>query len=168
MEKYLTSKARPGKVVLLAENAAALLLAAALFCWGFIAVAGFMQDGFMPLPHTLMVLVAIPFIMLLSWLLERKRARIHARAIAGVMCVREDGVPMAELEKITGVRKLEQEIAKLTGKGLLINVTISRELVIPIDGVSKQAVCAYCGASVTFRTERPDKCPGCGSANIKY
>ena len=169
MDKYLTTKARPGRMVLLAENAAALLLTGLLCGWGFIAVFGFLADGFMPVAHTLMLLVAIPFVMLLSALLERKRARVHARAIVSALCLADKPViPCGELEKATGMYKCDERIVKLTARQYLRNVAVIYGEVRLADQEYKQAVCSYCGASLSFRTERLDKCPSCGSSAIKY
>ena len=165
MDKYLTSKANPGRMILLAENAAALLLAVLLFGWGFIAVFGFLQDGFLPVVHVSMVLVAIPFILLLSRLLERKRARIHAKAIAGALNLATgESIPLEELEKITGVRNVAKAIPALTAKGLLRDVLVMGDHVHQRD----RAECTYCGARLSFCGEGPNKCPSCGSTQIKY
>ena len=168
MDKFLTSKAKPGRVTVLAENAAALLLAALLFGWGFIAVFGFLQDGFLPVVHTLMLLVAIPFVLLLSRLLERKRDRIHARTIAGAVNAAEKDIPLAEMEQITGVRNVAKVIASLTAKGILRDVIVMGDHVRSVEEKIHRAECAYCGARLSFGAEQPNKCPSCGSANIKY
>ena len=170
VDKYMTAKARPGRLALVAENAAALVLTALLMVWIFIAVVGFMQDGFMPLAHTLMILVSIPFILLLSMLLERKRARIHARAIAGAMCVAEScSIPCRELEKITGVRDVAKVVAGLTAKGILRNVAVIRDTVRTSDCEEKQATCAYCGATLKFQEgTKVEHCPNCGSGAIEF
>ncbi len=165
MDKYLTTKAKPGRLVRLAENAAALTLAAALFCWGFIAVMGFLQDGFMPLAHTLMVLVAIPFTLLLSWLLERKRARKHAQVIVSALCLTAEGcIACDELEKITGVRQLRMVIARLTAKGLVKDIAVMRDLVRLTDREIPQGRCAMCGAALVSRGDGAMHCPYCGSS----
>lgn len=169
MDKYLTTKARPGKMALLAENAAALALAALLLGWGFIAVFGFLADGFMPLAHTLMLLVAVPFILLLSRLLERKRARVHARAIVSALCACGKPVmPCGDLEKATGVCKCDEMITGLAARQYIHNIVVLHGEVRLLDRPYQQAVCAYCGAAISLNSERVDKCPGCGSTAIKY
>lgn len=168
MEKYLTTRARPGRLALLAENAAALALAALLFGWGFIAVFGFLQDGFMPVAHTLMGLVAIPFILLLSALLERKRARIHARAIVSALLVAENGtLPFDQLLQVTGINRLEKTINGLIAKEYIRDVKLVRDAVCLGEGPARQAFCAYCGAAMRLNDDCTGQCPGCGATKRK-
>ena len=167
MDKYLTSKAQPGKWTLLVENVASLALAAALMAWLFIAVWGFALDGFMPIAHTVMVLIAIPFVMLLSALLERKRARKHARVIVSALCLTGEGsIPCEELAKITGIRSLEMVIARLTGKGFIRNIVVMRDLVRLADREVPQGRCAMCGAALVSRADGGVHCPYCGSGTM--
>ena len=149
MDKYLTEKARPGRMKRLAENAVALLLTALLFAWGFIAVMGFLLDGFMPLAHLLMLFAAIPFILLLSAILERKRARIHARSIVSALSVTENGaLPFDQLAQVTRINKLEKTINLLTAKGYIRDVKLVRDEVRLGEALQRQAVCAYCGPAL--------------------
>ena len=167
MDKYLTSKAKPGKLTLLAENAASLVLAAVLMAWLFIAVWGFMVGGIMPIAHTLMVLIAIPFVMRLSVVLERRRARKHAQVIVSALCLTGEGsIPCAELAKITGIRSLEMVIARLTGKGYIRNIVVMRDLVRLADREIPRGRGAMCGAVLVSRADGSVHCPYCGSGTI--
>lgn len=168
MNPYLTKKVTPAWFVVFAENLACI---AAVLLAGFLcltAVFGVMQDGLVVGPLLIIALLVGLLIALLCWLTERKRARVHARVITSTLCAAENGsMPFDELMKATRINRLEQVINQLSGKGYIRNVAIIRDAVCLADREARHAVCTYCGASLTFGAAGIDKCPSCGSNQIK-
>ncbi|MBQ8556323.1 MAG: hypothetical protein IJ438_10700 [Clostridia bacterium] len=164
-EQYLTSKARPGKAVAALENIAALLLAAALVAWAYVAVIGFLYDGLVLAAHGLMLIMAVPFFLLLCWIVERKRARKHASVIVSALCMSDAaGVPCEELEKLTRVRRLHQVILDLTAKGYIVHVTVEKGVARLAERENAPAnKCAMCGAALVRGENGSMQCPYCGS-----
>lgn len=69
---------------------------------------------------------ALPAVLLLCWIANRRQRRIDARLIACVLCMSEQhAVSMEQLAQITGINNLELVLAKLSYKGYLINVTVA-------------------------------------------
>lgn len=168
MEKYLTEKARPGRIVMLAENLLGAGLFVLLILWASVGVYGFLKEGFVPLTHLLMVLMAIPFLMALSWIVERKRARKHAQVILGALATSDEALELEEMEKQTGVRQLHKTINSLVAKGYVRNVTVQSGRV-QLKESLLNAICAHCGAKQVYAAgDAPRACPSCGSTNIKY
>lgn len=162
VEKYLTKKVYPGKLQTFAENGAAVLLAAALMVWVGIAVFGFLQDGFQ-VAHVVMLLIAVPFVLILSRLTDRMRARKHARVIIGALCLSPSGcVVMEELGKKTGVRDVAGTVTKLVAQGLIRDVLIKRDLVCLADRKMPAGRCGACGAPLVTDQDNSVRCPYCG------
>lgn len=169
MNPYLTKKATPSWIVVWAENLVCLVdvMLAVFLC--ITAALGIRQDGIVWGPLLIIGMLVALLVALLCWLTDRKRARVHARVITGILSAAEKGsMPFDELMKATRINRLEQVINKLNSKGYIRNVAVVRGEVYLTDRERKQAVCAYCGASLMVRAERIDKCPSCGSNVIKY
>lgn len=73
-----------------------------------------------------LLIFALPAILLLCWIANRRQRRIDARLIACVLCMTEQHVvSMEQLAQITGINNLELVIAKLSYKGYISNVVVS-------------------------------------------
>lgn len=127
MDRYLTKKAQPKVLEAVLENLAAAALLLLLAVLGIVAVYGFLEDGFVPVAHLMLLVIAAPVLFLLNRVLERKRARKHAEVIVNALWEAHGNcLPVDELEKITGVRSVEKTLNQLIAKGYLTGVTMQK------------------------------------------
>lgn len=129
MEKYLTKKASPGRMVRILENVALLVLFA-LFagCIWLTATALLMAyevkllswQNFLPLvPAVLLALLMNP-------IAERIRARHHARVLVRALLAAEGKIPVDEADNVTGVRRAVETALQLADKGYLCDVRMTQ------------------------------------------
>lgn len=169
MNPYLTKKAEPSSGVKAVEGILGIAAFLEAIFLGITLVYGVLEDGLVVGPVLILALLIGLLVALLCCITERKRARVHARVITSALCAAENGaMPFDELMKVTRINRLEQVINQLSGKGYIRQVAIIRGDVCLTYRENKQAVCAYCGAALTYGAGAIDKCPSCGSANIKY
>lgn len=175
MERYLTKKARPGKMALLAENAACLALTAGVLVLLLIGVAGYVMDGLVLIPHLILLGMIVLLLWLLSRLTERKRACKHASVIISALLT-GGSMPCEELENLTRVNRVHQRILDLTSQGCLTGVTVEKAVArltahapaqpeAPAAGAA-QSKCAMCGAVLVRKDNGIVGCPYCGTNKV--
>ena len=175
---YLTKKAQPGKLYLLAESVAMLLLTAGILACALVAVTGYMLDGLLLGPHAVVLGTAALLLWMLSRLTERMRARKHAAVIVRTLTV-SGRMPCEELEKLTRINRLHQRILTLTAKGYLQGVTVEKSVAALAGKATaveksapaqkeeaKQAKCAMCGATLVRKETGAVGCPYCGTDRV--
>ena len=127
MNQCLTKKAVSSWIVKAAEG---VLMAVGCFWIGmmvFTAVYTCAIDQFKLSLAIGLLIFALPVILLLCWIANRRQRRIDARLIACVLCMTEQHVvSMEQLAQITGINNLELVLAKLLYKGYIRNVTVAR------------------------------------------
>lgn len=175
MERYLTKKARPGKMALLAENAACLALTAGILALLLIGVAGYVMDGLVLIPHLLLLAAIAVLLWLLSRLTERKRARKHASVIVSALLT-GGSMPCEELENLTRVNRVHQRILDLTSQSYLTGVTVEKAVArltghAPVQpeaaaAGTAQSKCAMCGAVLVRKEDGVVGCPYCGTNRV--
>ena len=167
MDNYLTTKVTPNKMTVLMEVIAVLVTGSATLLWLAVAVFGLVVDGFYPAAHLMIVLLALPWALVLFFVLRRWYDRSRAKRIVSLLCTKEQGaMTCGELTK-AGVYAPEKAIAKLTARKYIRNVVEVHGEVRLVNRAMTQVVCAYCGGSLLLRAGA-DKCPCCGANTIKY
>lgn len=166
MDKYLTTKVTPKKITVLAEFVAVLLTGAATLLWLAVSIYGFFVDG-LHLAHVFVLLFALPWIMVLFFVLRRWYDRSRAKRIVSLLCSTETGVMTCGELTQAGVYAPQKSIVKLTARKYIRNIVEVHGEVRLTNRDLMQAVCAYCGASLLFRSGSLSKCPNCGANAIK-
>lgn len=165
MDKYLTTKAAPGKFTVLLEIIAVVVTGLALLLWLAVGIYGFLADG-LGLAHVFVLLFALPEALVLFFVLRRWYDRSRAKRIVSLLCTSERGkLTCGELSK-AGVYSPAQAITKLTVRRYICNIVEALGVVSLKRQDMQHTVCAYCGASVPFQ-QGMDKCPSCGARTVK-
>lgn len=151
MEKYLTKKALPGKGLLLAENAALLLLflllAACVYGVATVVMYGARvitaigaEAGGLNWRSLLLLVPVILLVLVMNPLAERIRARKHARLIVSALLKSENGaLPMEEMDEACKIRGAADRAMTLVNKGYLTGVTTHKGLVCLSDRIPEEA-----------------------------
>ena len=165
MDKYLTTKATPGKLMVLLEIVAVAVTGLATLMWLAVGIYGLAADG-LALAHVFVLLFALPEVLILFYVLRRWVDRSRAKHIVSLLCTSEQGMlTCGELTK-AGVYAPAKAIARLTARAYIRNIVEARGEVRLAGQEGQRAVCAYCGAPVPFQ-QGMDKCPSCGARPIK-
>lgn len=126
MNQCLTKKAVSSGIVKAAEGVLMVLGCFGLGMLVFTAVYTCAIGQFKLSLAIGLLIFALPAILLLCWIANRRQRRIDARLIACVLCMTEQHVvSMEQLAQITGINNLELVIAKLSYKGYISNVVVS-------------------------------------------
>lgn len=126
MNQCLTKKAVSSRIVKAAEG---VLMVAGCFWLGMVAFTAIYTCAIGQFELSLAIglpIFALPAILLLCWIANRRQRRIDARLIACVLCMSEQhAVSMEQLAQITAINNLELVLAKLSYKGYIRNVTVA-------------------------------------------
>ena len=129
MERYLTSKTGPDRVVRLLENAALVVLFGLLgVCVYFVAEVAMLAYERKALDVKLLLLL-VPLLLLvlvMNPIAERMRARRHALLIVRALEAAGCCIPADEAEDRIGVRAAADRAQELVTKGYLKDVRVER------------------------------------------
>ena len=165
MDKYLTSKAGPGRMLVLLEAVAVLGTGLATLMWIAVGLYGLVTDGLV-LAHVFVLLFALPEALILFCVLRRWYDRSRARQIVSLLFTSERGrLTCGELSQ-AGVYAPAQAIARLTARRYIRNVAEASGEVYLTGNEAQRTVCAYCGTQVYVQPGM-NKCPGCGAQAMK-
>ena len=164
MDKHLTTKATPGKMLVLLEIIGVLVTGLATFMWFTVGLYGLVTDGLV-LAHLFLLLFALPWAVGLILLLRRLYDRSRARRIVSLLCASEQGVMTCSQLSRVGIYSPDKTVAKLFARQYLRNVGEAHGEIRLLTGEQKQSLCPYCGAPLNG--EAADKCPGCGARTAK-
>lgn len=145
MERYLTKKCRPGKGIVLLENAAmivgfglfaACVVITALMLATLLPVAGIAG---LSLRNFLLLIPAVLLVLALNALGERMRARKHARVIVAKLQQADGCIPADEAESVIGVRKAADTAMALVSGGYLTEVRMEQGYLLLGDAEAPQS-----------------------------
>lgn len=136
MERYLTDKTRPGRVVRAVEKLALIGLFLLLTACVYVAVFGYMREGGLRIAHLYLCLPAVLLVWAMNPIAERLRARKHAKLIVAALMRAEGRLPADELEPACGVRAAAVRARQLVTKGYLTGVCF-REGLIGLEGMMR-------------------------------
>ena len=129
MERYLTEKARPSKIVKLLENLALIVLTGlmALCIWFLVklVMAAYEMKVF-SLNILLPLIPAALLAVLMNPIAERIRARHHAQVLVEALLAHEGRIPADQVDETTGMRRGADYCLELVAKGYVRDVRLAQ------------------------------------------
>lgn len=129
MDKYLTPKTTPGKIVQILENMALLIIftgfALCLYLLGAALLLAY-ETKALSWRNLLPLIPAALLALAMNPLMERIRFRHHARVIAKALAEADGKIPADEAEAVIGVRRAADTALQLVEKGYLRDVQLTQ------------------------------------------
>lgn len=164
MERYLTTKAMPGKMTVLLEVAAGLITGLGTLLWIAVGIYGLLRDG-LQWAHLMLLIFALPWMVVLFLLLRRWYNRGRARRLVSLLCASEHGAMTCSQLSRVGFYTPDKTLVKLIARQFLRDIVEVRGEIRLAGDEQGTSRCAYCGAAL--HGEGGEQCPACGARIIE-